>query len=70
MLIHLYAVHNWGETSKADAETPRANGVANGHVRAADHRALRDAEEFELEGLISDEEDAESPVTAKARREG
>jgi len=70
MLIHLYAVHNWGENSKSDAEAPRTNGVANGHVRTADHRALRDAEEFELEGLISDDEDAESPVTAKARRDG
>jgi len=59
MLIHLYAVHAWGEDSKADAETPRTNGMANGHpngyVRA--DRRIRDAEEFELEGLDSDEDD-------------
>ncbi|KAF2637640.1 hypothetical protein P280DRAFT_471836 [Massarina eburnea CBS 473.64] len=56
MLIHLYAVSAWN-MSKSDAETPR---MANGHARA-DSR-VRDAEEFELEGLISDDEDAEPLV--------
>jgi hypothetical protein len=54
------------------------NGVANGSARLPKHRGtasqqVRDAEEFELEGLISDGEgegegDAESPVVGK--REG
>ncbi|KAF2678993.1 hypothetical protein K458DRAFT_394402 [Lentithecium fluviatile CBS 122367] len=57
MLIHLYAVHVWGETTKSDTETLRANGRPNGHARP-DPR-VRDAEEFELEGLISGDEDAE-----------
>ncbi|KAF2205828.1 integral membrane protein-like protein [Delitschia confertaspora ATCC 74209] len=66
MLIHLYAVHVWGQNSKSDAETPLTNGHANGHVRPAD-RTVQDAEEFELEGLISDEDD-ESAVERKPRR--
>lgn len=58
MLIHLYAVHTW-TPSKSDAEAPRPNGI-NGHARA-DQR-VRDAEEFELEGLMSDDdEDPDSP---------
>lgn len=40
------------------------NGVANGHARA--DRRVRDAEEFELEGLISDDEDAQ-PLFDKER---
>jgi hypothetical protein len=70
MLIHLYAVHAWGQNSKSDTETPRVNGLpnghANGHVRA--DRRVRDAEEFELEGLISEDEDAEDVAMVKEGR--
>ncbi|OCK81771.1 hypothetical protein K432DRAFT_350365 [Lepidopterella palustris CBS 459.81] len=66
MLLHLYAVSALGEHSKIDPEAPRANGIPNGHPRAVDRR-VRDAEEFELEGLISEDDDAESPVAAKER---
>jgi hypothetical protein len=55
MLIHLYAVSTWGEESKADVETPHANGGQRGHTRV--DRRIRDAQEFELEGLMSDDED-------------
>lgn len=61
MLIHLYAVHAWTEDDEADLETPRMNGNANGHANGyarVNHR-VRDAEEFELDGLDSDEEDDE-----------
>lgn len=67
MLIHLYAVHAWGQDTKADAETPRVNGFANGHANghATGHsngyarvdRRVRDAEEFELDGLDSEDDD-------------
>ncbi|KAF1957244.1 hypothetical protein CC80DRAFT_592547 [Byssothecium circinans] len=63
MLIHLYAVSAWSR-SKSDAEAPRANGMSNGHARA--ERRVRDAEEFELEGLISSDEDAQ-PLVDKER---
>lgn len=67
MLVHLYAVHAWGVTSKADPEAPRANGLPNGHARP--DRRVRDAEEFELEGLISDEEDdGKTDEEGKVRR--
>ena len=65
MLIHLYAVYAWGETSKGDTEAPHMNGHANGSART--QRRVRDAEEFELEGLISDEEDDDTPVERKPR---
>ncbi|KAF2868395.1 hypothetical protein BDV95DRAFT_630596 [Massariosphaeria phaeospora] len=74
MLLHLYAVHVWGETSKSDSEAPRANGYAgangrpNGHAVAPGERRVRDAEEFELDGLVSDDEDGESPIESKERR--
>lgn len=57
LLIHLYAVHAF-QDSKSDAEAPHANGAPNGYARV-DHR-VRDAEEFELEGLTDDEDDGES----------
>ncbi|KAI9777563.1 MAG: hypothetical protein M1835_005199 [Candelina submexicana] len=62
MLLHLYATHAMPEIVKADAEASRINGTANGHVRApSESRLIRDAEEFELEGLMSDEESLEPP---------
>ena len=69
MLVHLYAVHAWDKNSKEDAEAPRTNGYANGHANGyarVDNR-LRDAQEFELEGLDSDE-DEESPAERKEQR--
>lgn len=61
MLLHLYATHAFPATSKPDityfdidtGESGRPSGeerLRNGHV-------ARDAEEFELEGLMSDEEE-------------
>lgn len=70
MLLHLYAVHAWGINSKSDPEAPRTNGalngMSNGHV--GDYSRVRDAEEFELEGLVSDDEDPETPVVESKRR--
>jgi hypothetical protein len=68
MLIHLYAVHAWGQTSKSDSEAPRANGMMNGHANghARADRRVRDAEEFELAGLDSDDEDV--PLHKKETR--
>ncbi|EDU40483.1 Ytp1 multi-domain protein [Pyrenophora tritici-repentis] len=63
MLIHLYAVYTWGEDGKVDAEAPFADEFANGHANGHPNgysrveRTVRDAEEFELEGLDSDEEE-------------
>ena len=66
MLVHLYAVHAWGQNSKSDDETPQTNGHANGYIRA-DRRA-RDAEEFELAGLDSDDDDEDEPLRNKETR--
>lgn len=57
LLVHLYAVHAF-QDSKTDAEAPHLNGAANGYARV--DRRVRDAEEFELEGLTDDEDDDES----------
>jgi hypothetical protein len=70
MLVHLYAVSAWGQTSKSDLETPRTNGLANGHANGhirAD-RTVRDAEEFELAGLDSDDDDENEPLRSKETR--
>lgn len=67
MLLHVYATWAWPESTKPDPESGRQlngnlNGNLNGHPRRghANSRSveqrLRDAEEFELEGLISDDE--------------
>jgi hypothetical protein len=73
MLIHLYAVSAWGQDTRADAEAPRMNGLANGHANEHPNgytnanRRIRDAEEFELEGLDSDDED-DVPLVNKESR--
>jgi len=67
MLLHLYAVSTWTQKSKSDAEAPRINGHVNGRVHPTERR-VQDAEEFELEGLISEDEDTDSPVEKKPKR--
>ncbi|KAI9807273.1 MAG: hypothetical protein M1833_000016 [Piccolia ochrophora] len=57
MLLHLYAVNAASPTQKPLPPVPLGNGHARG-TRQADARRARDAEEFELEGLISEEEDS------------
>ena len=64
MLLHIYATYTWPLDAKAKSLT---NGSANGHVGHADRR-VRDAEEFELEGLMSDEEGVGDSPTAPGRR--
>jgi hypothetical protein len=59
----------------SDAESPTTNGVhggANGKVKMPRHRPtdsqqVRDAEEFELEGLITDGEDDEGIADLKQK---
>lgn len=72
MLIHLYSSAN----PPSDASTNGAKlgaardrplpALPNGHARghAEDHQRMRDAQEFELEALMSD--DDEGPEGAKA----
>ena len=59
MLLHLYAMHAW------PAE-PKPTAVVNGH--AVESRRVRDAEEFELEGLMSDDDHDDDPATPKPKR--
>lgn len=66
MLLHLYAAH----TSPIDPKSSSsgANGhLSNGH--AVDARRARDAEEFELEGLMSDDDEDGSQGTQGRRKE-
>ncbi|KKK16205.1 hypothetical protein P175DRAFT_0497801 [Aspergillus ochraceoroseus IBT 24754] len=80
ILLHIYAVHAWPESSKPSAHSrslsedddggqgpsgskrhrtpPAASSFMNGHARSASEaQHIHDAEAFELQGLISDEED-------------
>ncbi len=71
MLLHLYSSYTWPVDKTA---APRTNGVvrANGHTRpgasSGDTQRLRDAEEFELEGLMSEDEDTDGEATPKAKK--
>ncbi|PNS15622.1 Protein YTP1 [Sphaceloma murrayae] len=61
ILIRIFATKSPGDSKQTrDSESaPMLNGHAiNGHAHAAERGTARDAEEFELDGLISDEEDA------------
>jgi hypothetical protein len=71
MLLHLYATSAFPDSAKpeADAEAGRANGHARPPAtRAFDSsdRTVRDAEEFELEGLMSEEDEPETPKKERA----
>lgn len=65
MLLHLYASYAW----PLDRIQPKAmaKGGLNGHVGHVNRR-VRDSEEFELEGLMSDDEVAEDGVGTPASK--
>lgn len=63
MLIHLYAVNTSPPVPPKDIDRPERLPRVNGHTRNTESRQLRDAEEFELEGLMSEDETPESPST-------
>lgn len=63
MLLHLYSAYSSPQTSNkqvklGDEERPRANG----HARIPNDldRQSHDAQEFELEGLMSDDEEPDA----------
>jgi hypothetical protein len=66
MLLHLYAINAAPAVppKDVDGERPPRLPRINGH-RPTDSRQIRDAEEFELAGLMSDDEgdNPESPST-------
>lgn len=62
MLLHLYSSY----ASPIDPKMSAANGhLSNGHVIEASR--VRDAEEFELEGLMSDEEDGNPSASRRSK---
>ncbi|KAK3169409.1 hypothetical protein OEA41_008792 [Lepraria neglecta] len=66
MVLHLYASYAW----PLDAQSKSlANGGLKDHVHAGQvDRRVRDAEEFELEGLMSEDEVSEESAGAAGRR--
>jgi hypothetical protein len=69
MLLHLYATNSAPAVPPKDGEdTPPRAPRMNGHAHT-DSRQIRDAEEFELAGLMSDDE-PESPSTLGKNNEG
>lgn len=70
ILLHIYAVHAWPNSARPSARS-RSSSTAdpvqdstfmNGHARSASEaQQVHDAEAFELQGLISDEEDEDAP---------
>jgi hypothetical protein len=63
MLIHLYSVNSNPPVPPKDVEGTERLPRVNGHSRATDSRQIRDAEEFELAGLMSEDDTPESPST-------
>jgi hypothetical protein len=62
MLIHLYSANTSPAVPPKDVERTERLPRMNGH-RATDSRQIRDAEEFELAGLMSEDDTPESPST-------
>lgn len=67
MLISVYDRHANAEMLAKKASGGRAR--LNGHAAAADERQVRDAEEFELDGLMTDDEDEEHAARRKLLRD-
>lgn len=63
MLIHLYGANASPPVPPKDVERPERLPRMNGHARGTDSRQIRDAEEFELAGLMSEDDSPESPST-------
>lgn len=63
ILLHIYAVHAFPQVPPKDIERPERIPRQNGHTRGTESRQIRDAEEFELEGLMSEDEALDSPST-------
>lgn len=61
ILLHIYAVHTWPKGAPEEEEpqkyTNSNGGYMNGRSRHSDAQRIADAEGFELEGLMSDDED-------------
>ncbi|KAJ5728065.1 Protein YTP1 [Penicillium malachiteum] len=63
VLLHIYAVHAWPEGVEEEQEVPKSNtnGIhLNGNARArsrSEEQRIHDAEAFELQGLISEDEE-------------
>lgn len=66
MLVHLY---DRSANGPASAVKPTANGMPRMNGRARQGPRLADAEEFELDGLVSDDEDEEQAARRKLLRE-
>ena len=62
MLLHLYATNSSPPVPPKDIEGERVPRM-NGHPRATDSAHIRDAEEFELEGLMSEDDTPVTPST-------
>ncbi|KAJ5722828.1 Protein YTP1 [Penicillium malachiteum] len=63
VLLHIYAVHAWPQGAEEEQEVPKpnTNGIhLNGNARArsrSEEQRIHDAEAFELQGLISEDEE-------------
>lgn len=72
MLLRLYATYAWPiDVSQSKLQTN--GGISNGHVlgQSVDRR-VKDVEEFELEGLMSEDEEGEngSPLQGRGKENG
>ena len=70
MLLHLYSHYapDNSTTKKSAKFSDEERPLTNGHARIPDmaDRQAHDAQEFELEGLMSDDEETKTPVNGRA----
>jgi hypothetical protein len=62
ILLHVYATNSSPPVPPKDVETPERIPRMNGLARS-ESREIRDVQEFELEGLMSEDESPNSPST-------
>jgi hypothetical protein len=69
ILLNIYAVHAWPDSAKPSTDSrslsttdPAQISFVNDHSRSrSEGQQINDTEAFELQGLISDEEDEDGP---------
>ena len=71
MLLHLFASFAWPIDAAGQGKESVNGSLSNGHVKGHSvDRRVRDAEEFELEGLMSEDENGDdaTPPSQQTRK--
>lgn len=70
MLVHLYSSLSPSSSVRASKDGDEERPSQNGHIDTASDRQAHDAQEFELEGLMSDDDDERAEGKANGKTTG